>query len=115
MEDEVARLYAAPLDRFVEKRNELAKRLKAESRAEDAEAVGGLRKPSVAVWAVNQLARNRRRRERAREEAAEAKRRAQQLRRAAEEAEREALRARREADRAEKALESAERRLAALD
>ena len=60
MEEEIARLFAAPLDQFVTERTELAKRLKAEGRTDEADEVRGLRKPTVAVWAVNQLARRRR-------------------------------------------------------
>ena len=51
------RLFELPLDEFTAARNELAKRLKEEGDAEAAEAVRGLAKPSVAAWAVNQLAR----------------------------------------------------------
>jgi hypothetical protein len=51
------RLFELPLDEFTAARNELAKRLKQEGDAEAAEQVRGLAKPSVAAWAVNQLAR----------------------------------------------------------
>jgi hypothetical protein len=43
----------------VRTRNELAKRLKKEGHAAEAEEVRRLAKPSVAAWAVNQLARRR--------------------------------------------------------
>jgi hypothetical protein len=50
--DEVDQLYALPLEEFTTARNELAKRLG------DPE-LRKLKKPSVAAWAVNQLARRR--------------------------------------------------------
>lgn len=50
-------LYGLPLDRFVPERGALAKALRAENQREEAAAVAGLRKPSVAAWAVNQLVR----------------------------------------------------------
>jgi len=50
-------LFALPLDEFTEARNALAKRLKQEGDADAAEQVRSLTKPSVATWAVNQLAR----------------------------------------------------------
>jgi hypothetical protein len=50
-------LFALPLDEFTEARNALAKRLKQEGDADAAEQVRSLAKPSVATWAVNQLAR----------------------------------------------------------
>jgi len=55
--DEIDQLFALPLDEFTAARNELARRLKQEGDAEVAEAVRGLAKPTVAAWAVNQLAR----------------------------------------------------------
>jgi hypothetical protein len=50
-------LYGLPLDRFVPERTALARSLRAEGRRDEAAAVGALRKPSVAAWAVNQLVR----------------------------------------------------------
>jgi hypothetical protein len=55
--EEVDRLFTLPLEEFTAARNELAKRLKQEGEAEEAERVRALAKPSVAVWTVNQLAR----------------------------------------------------------
>jgi hypothetical protein len=55
--DEIDRLFELPLDEFTSARNDLAKRLKQQGEAEAAEAVGGMAKPTVAAWAVNQLAR----------------------------------------------------------
>jgi hypothetical protein len=55
---DVDRLFDLPLDEFTAAKNELAKRLKNEGDAEGAEQVRALAKPSVAAWAVNQLARH---------------------------------------------------------
>jgi hypothetical protein len=53
----VDELYGLPLDRFVAERTALAKELRAEGKRDEAAAVAGLKKPSVAAWAVNQLVR----------------------------------------------------------
>src|SRR3954469_19921593 len=55
--DEIDQLFALPLDEFTVARNALAKRLKQQGDADAAETVRALPKPSVATWAVNQLAR----------------------------------------------------------
>lgn len=52
-------LYRLPLSEFIPARNELAKKLKAEGRSDEADEVRGLRKPTVAVWLANQLAQER--------------------------------------------------------
>ena len=52
-------LYGLPLADFTKGRDELARRLRREGRRDDAEAVKALRKPTVAAWALNQLARRR--------------------------------------------------------
>ena len=54
--DEVARLYALPLDEFVAERNAAAKAWKREGRKDDAATIGGLRKPSVVDSALNRTA-----------------------------------------------------------
>jgi hypothetical protein len=54
-------LYGLPLDRFVAERGSLARALRTQGRREQAAAIAGLRKPSVAAWAVNQLVRTQRR------------------------------------------------------
>ena len=54
--EEIDRLFALSLEEFTAARNALAKRLKQDGDAEQAEQVRGLAKPSVAAWAVNQLA-----------------------------------------------------------
>jgi hypothetical protein len=53
-------LYGLPLDRFIPERTALARALRTEGRREEASAISQLRKPSVAAWAVNQLARTQR-------------------------------------------------------
>lgn len=59
LEEELDGLYeTAPAD-FISVRNDLARRLKQAGQAEAAELVQGLRKPTVPVWVVNQLARRR--------------------------------------------------------
>jgi hypothetical protein len=58
-ERELDELYGLPLDEFTPARNELAKRLKSEGRSDEADEVKALRKPTVAVWLVNRLARER--------------------------------------------------------
>ena len=55
--EEADRLFALPLDEFTAARNELARRLKKDGDADAAEQVRALAKPSIAAWAVNQLAR----------------------------------------------------------
>lgn len=60
LESELDRLYGLPLDEFTQARNELAKRLRQDGSREEAEQIRALAKPSVAAWAVNQLARERR-------------------------------------------------------
>jgi hypothetical protein len=57
LEQELDELFGVPLDEFTARRNELATRLKTAGQAEAADQVRGLRKPSVPVWAVNQVAR----------------------------------------------------------
>ena len=52
-------LWRATPDEFVAVRNQVAKQLKADGRADEAETVKKLKKPSLAVWAVNRLARER--------------------------------------------------------
>jgi hypothetical protein len=57
LDDVVAQLLAGPLNEFTNARNAKAKELKAAGQRELAAEVAGLKKPPVAVWAVNQLAR----------------------------------------------------------
>jgi hypothetical protein len=58
--DEIDALYGLPLDRFTAARNDLARRLRAEGRREDADGAAARRKPSLAAWAVNRLVREHR-------------------------------------------------------
>lgn len=60
MIDEADRLYSLPLEEFTAERDALAKALRAEGRRGDADAVKALRKPTVTVWAVNQVMRTQR-------------------------------------------------------
>lgn len=57
LETELDSLYAAPPADFTRARNDLAQRLKQAGQVEAAAAVKQLRKPTVPLWAVNQLAR----------------------------------------------------------
>src|SRR5438034_5209399 len=59
LERELDRLYGLPPDEFTATRNELAKQLRGEGQREAAEQVRALPKPTIAAWAVNQLARRR--------------------------------------------------------
>ena len=54
---QVDRLYASPLEEFVERRNALAKALRQDGKTDEAAEVAGLRKPVAAAWVVNRLAR----------------------------------------------------------
>lgn len=57
LEAELDRLYGLPLDEFTPARNELAARLKKAGQDDASRTVKALKKPSVSVWAANQLAR----------------------------------------------------------
>src|SRR5215210_3612206 len=57
MVDEADELYGLPDDEFTSARDALAKRLRAEKRREDADAVKALRRPSVAAGAINRAVR----------------------------------------------------------
>jgi hypothetical protein len=57
LERELDDLYALPLEQFTKGRNDLAARLRKAHQAEAAESVRSLRKPTLAVWTANQLAR----------------------------------------------------------
>ncbi|MBW3669521.1 MAG: hypothetical protein KY443_09960 [Actinobacteria bacterium] len=52
-------LYVDDPDRFTAARDELARRLRAAGRRQDAVAVRKLRRPTMAAWAVNRVARQR--------------------------------------------------------
>jgi hypothetical protein len=61
LDEAIDQLYGVEPGDFVRERGRLAKELKAEGRTEEAAEVAQLRKPTVAAWAVNQLARQQRR------------------------------------------------------
>jgi hypothetical protein len=61
LEEELDRLFAAEPATFVAERDRIARELRTEGRGEEAEQVKSLRKPTVSAWAVNQLARQKRR------------------------------------------------------
>ena len=52
-------LYVDEPDLFTAARDDLARRLRAAGRRDDAATVKGLRRPTVAAWAVNRVARDR--------------------------------------------------------
>ncbi len=57
LEAELDDLYSAPPESFIRTRNDLAQRLKQAGQIDGAARVKQLRKPTVPLWAVNQLAR----------------------------------------------------------
>ena len=78
MTDEADRLYELPLDDFTRERNALATRKRKAGDRAAAEEVKALAKPSVPAWAINQLARRRRKEMEALLDAGERLRAAQQ-------------------------------------
>jgi hypothetical protein len=61
LEDEIDRLYGLPLEEFTRERDQAARAARKAGRREDADAIARLRKPPIAAWAINRLARDRRR------------------------------------------------------
>lgn len=59
VEAAVDALYADDPDGFTAARDDLARRLRVAGRRQDAATVKGLRRPTVAAWAVNRVARER--------------------------------------------------------
>lgn len=57
LDDDIDALYDLPPAEFTAARDALVKRLRAEKRRDEANEVKSLRRPSVAAWAVNQVAR----------------------------------------------------------
>lgn len=51
----IDRLFALPLDRFVQERNALAAELRGENRADEAGRVKALSRPALPAWALNQV------------------------------------------------------------
>jgi hypothetical protein len=60
LDREIDRLYGLPLGEFTAERDALARRLRGDGQRDEAAEVGGLRKPVLAAWVVNRLARERR-------------------------------------------------------
>ncbi|HWO80540.1 MAG TPA: hypothetical protein VNM44_08820, partial [Gaiella sp.] len=60
LDGEIDRLYGLPLADFTKERDALARRLRADGSRDEATEVGALRKPVLAAWVVNRLARERR-------------------------------------------------------
>jgi hypothetical protein len=56
IDDVVAELLALPPEQFTEARNAATKRLRADGRSEAADAIKGLPRPPVSLWALNRLA-----------------------------------------------------------
>lgn len=61
LDDALDQLYGAAPEEFVAERKRLAKELKADGRTDDADHIAKIRKPTVAAWALNRLARDHRR------------------------------------------------------
>ncbi|MGI8594559.1 MAG: hypothetical protein ACR2ML_09405 [Solirubrobacteraceae bacterium] len=59
LEGEIGRLYGLDRDTFVAERDAAVRRFRGEGDREGAERLRALRKPTVAAWAVNRLARDR--------------------------------------------------------
>ena len=55
--DDPRELYALPLEDFTAARNDLAARMRDRGDRDEATRIGKLKRPTVAAWAVNQLAR----------------------------------------------------------
>ena len=61
LDDALDALYDASPDEFVSERKRLVKALKSDGRTAEADQLAKVRKPSVAAWALNRLARDQRR------------------------------------------------------
>lgn len=57
VEPEIDRLFDLAPEEFTAARDELAKRMQAEGRPDDARAIKAIRRPTVPAWVVNQVAR----------------------------------------------------------
>jgi hypothetical protein len=58
IEDVVEELLELPPERFTEARNAASKRLRSEGKRQEADAVKSLPRPSIALWALNKVARD---------------------------------------------------------
>lgn len=61
LDDALDALYDTSPEEFVAERKRLAKELKSDGHAADADELGKVRKPTVAAWALNRVARDHRR------------------------------------------------------
>jgi hypothetical protein len=61
LDDAIDSLYGAELESFTAERTRLARELREDGERESAQRVAKLKKPTVAAWALNQLARRQRR------------------------------------------------------
>jgi hypothetical protein len=59
LDAEIDRLYTVAPEEFVRARNELSRRLRDRGDAQGSRRVGGLRRPTVPAWALNQAVRSR--------------------------------------------------------
>ena len=57
LDAEIDRLYGLPLAEFTKERDALARRLRADGKRDEATTIADLRKPVLAAWVVNRLAR----------------------------------------------------------
>jgi len=60
LDAEIDRLYGLPLEEFTKERDAHARRLRADGKRDEATAIAELRKPVLAAWVVNRLAREHR-------------------------------------------------------
>ena len=58
LEAQTDRLYGLPLEQFTRERNQAAREARQAGSREEAEAIAKLPKPTLAVWAINQLVRH---------------------------------------------------------
>jgi hypothetical protein len=58
LDEELDRLFELPPAEFTAARNDLVRRLKKANQGDAAERVQGLRKPTIPIWAINQVARH---------------------------------------------------------
>jgi hypothetical protein len=61
LDEALNELYGAAPEEFVAERKRLAKQLKSEGRGDESDVLAKVRKPTVAAWAINRLARDARR------------------------------------------------------
>lgn len=59
IDKEIDRLFELPPEEFTAARDDLAKRMQSEGRGDESRSIKAIRRPTVAAWAVNQVARRR--------------------------------------------------------